>query len=83
MFNILGYLLLIKANNHFFFKAVNMTIEQLLEAYTYPLTWDEMMADRSVRPHYKSLMETLAQLDTEKIRQKHQQASELFMNVIN
>ena len=60
-----------------------MTIEQLLEAYTYPLTWDEMMADRSVRPHYKSLMETLAQLDTEKIRQKHQQASELFMNVIN
>jgi uncharacterized circularly permuted ATP-grasp superfamily protein len=60
-----------------------MTIKQLLEAYTYPPTWDEMMADRSVRPHFNSLLETLAQLDMEKIRQKHQQASELFMNVIN
>ena len=57
-----------------------MTIEQLLAEYTYPPTWDEMMADRSVRPHYNSLMETLAQLDVEKIRQKHQQASELFMS---
>jgi len=57
-----------------------MTIEQLLADYTYPPTWDEMMDDRSVRPHYYTLMETLSQLDVEKIRQKHQQASELFMS---
>lgn len=57
-----------------------MTAEQLLAEYKLPGSWDEMMAPDTIRDPYRFLFQSIGQLTTENLQQKHLQAGELFMN---
>ncbi len=55
--------------------------DHFLKDYTCnPKNWDEMYDSKSVRGQYSSLFASLQQLDTDTLRNKHNFASELFMN---
>lgn len=57
-----------------------MTVEELLKGYDQGYSWDEMMDQLKVRPHYQPLFNKLATLEFDTITQFHQQASDMFMS---
>src|SRR6476646_11412388 len=58
-----------------------MTGQQLFEEYkTYPGTWDEMSADKTIRSQYRQVFNDISRLPGGMLQQKDKLAGELFMN---
>ncbi len=57
-----------------------MQVEELLSGYEHAYAWDEMLEKNRVRDHYLPIMQKLAAMGFDNIKQHHAQASELFMS---